>query len=402
MAHRDFNTEFWDDAYVQLLSPLQKLLYIYLANNSLCTPSGVYSITVRRMEFDLGIPGVQIQELLASLSEKIKWLPAENIIWIKGFFRWQNRSPKFQHIAIASLRSFPIELVNAWYNYNGIGKDRILSPESHVLQQVAVLVRDQCICQYCHKAIENHEEFELDHVIPLSKGGRDNYRNIVTSCRACNQKKGDKLPHEAGFQEVTPAPYHASQAFAELRQNPELCHRVQAILPDITQYLDTSGDVIKLKLNSAQNVMHNVDLRTEPESDTDTDTESVSEGKGSAEGKGKHPKSKAPAKVYLPVDDAFTATMVERFGAVLGGENGVRERIEEARGYIAWNKWPDKRSYVRNWLRRSAEERSARNNGTNTGPPATDAEIRALFEKETPRERKLGQGTNETARPAIG
>lgn len=42
-------------------------------------------------------------------------------------------------------------------------------------------------CAYCGKVLER---LEMDHVIPLSKGGTHTKENIVPACRKCNAKKG--------------------------------------------------------------------------------------------------------------------------------------------------------------------------------------------------------------------
>lgn len=39
---------------------------------------------------------------------------------------------------------------------------------------------------------------ELEHVIPLSKGGTHTRANVRCSCRACNLNKGAKLPGGEG------------------------------------------------------------------------------------------------------------------------------------------------------------------------------------------------------------
>lgn len=38
--------------------------------------------------------------------------------------------------------------------------------------------------------------FTKDHIIPKSKGGRNNISNYTTMCTICNSKKGNKLPNE--------------------------------------------------------------------------------------------------------------------------------------------------------------------------------------------------------------
>lgn len=66
------------------------------------------------------------------------------------------------------------------------------------LNKSYVLLRDSFICQYCGKKLKE-SEITLDHIIPRSRGGRNNWQNLATACPECNSKKGDKLPEEAGF-----------------------------------------------------------------------------------------------------------------------------------------------------------------------------------------------------------
>ena len=37
------------------------------------------------------------------------------------------------------------------------------------------------------------EGFELDHIIPISKGGQNEKSNLILSCRHCNISKGARL-----------------------------------------------------------------------------------------------------------------------------------------------------------------------------------------------------------------
>jgi len=61
-----------------------------------------------------------------------------------------------------------------------------------------VYARDDYTCQYCGER-KLASELNYDHVVPRSRGGKTTWDNIVTSCFGCNDRKGDKTPHEAGM-----------------------------------------------------------------------------------------------------------------------------------------------------------------------------------------------------------
>lgn len=68
-----------------------------------------------------------------------------------------------------------------------------------------IFLRDNYCCQYCGKQFAV-KELTLDHVIPVKRGGPRTWENLVTSCKACNQRKGSKTPEEAGMPLInTPA-----------------------------------------------------------------------------------------------------------------------------------------------------------------------------------------------------
>jgi len=59
--------------------------------------------------------------------------------------------------------------------------------------RMKVVVRDGKRCSYCDA---DDVDLELDHIIPKSRGGSDNVKNLVLCCRTCNLAKGNMLPHE--------------------------------------------------------------------------------------------------------------------------------------------------------------------------------------------------------------
>jgi 5-methylcytosine-specific restriction endonuclease McrA len=59
-----------------------------------------------------------------------------------------------------------------------------------------VLIRDQYTCVYCH---HRQTGLTIDHVVPVSRGGRNDFENCVACCKTCNVRKGARTPHEAGM-----------------------------------------------------------------------------------------------------------------------------------------------------------------------------------------------------------
>jgi 5-methylcytosine-specific restriction enzyme A len=50
-------------------------------------------------------------------------------------------------------------------------------------------------CWYCGQKV-GYDNLTMDHVIPLSRGGRSTKDNLVPSCKECNNKKKSSLPVE--------------------------------------------------------------------------------------------------------------------------------------------------------------------------------------------------------------
>lgn len=54
-----------------------------------------------------------------------------------------------------------------------------------------VFKRDSFTCQYCGRSAPD-VVLEIDHIMPVSKGGDNDILNLVTSCQACNSGKSDR------------------------------------------------------------------------------------------------------------------------------------------------------------------------------------------------------------------
>src|SRR5262245_5187744 len=65
-------------------------------------------------------------------------------------------------------------------------------------KRYAIYERDSYTCQHCGRDLSLWVgrnaatiRIELDHVVPVSKGGSNAHWNLLTSCSDCNKKRGD-------------------------------------------------------------------------------------------------------------------------------------------------------------------------------------------------------------------
>lgn len=56
--------------------------------------------------------------------------------------------------------------------------------------RAVVYKRDGRRCRYCGRDC-SPTELSLDHVVPLSRGGKSTLANLVTACRGCNRTRGN-------------------------------------------------------------------------------------------------------------------------------------------------------------------------------------------------------------------
>lgn len=69
--------------------------------------------------------------------------------------------------------------------------------------------RDRHLCAYCGGHFPNANNLSRDHIVPRSRGGGNNWMNVVTACKICNSKKGDRLLKECKM-ELLYVPYEPS------------------------------------------------------------------------------------------------------------------------------------------------------------------------------------------------
>ena len=88
-----------------------------------------------------------------------------------------------------------------------------------------LFARDEYRCQYCGRTsaeLKPRESLTRDHLIPISRGGQNEWTNVVTACSSCNTRKANRLPDEIGMHplHVPAEPHFVHLSWAVRRLTP--------------------------------------------------------------------------------------------------------------------------------------------------------------------------------------
>lgn len=68
-------------------------------------------------------------------------------------------------------------------------------PSSVRVNRKRIFKRDNNTCGYCG----SKKNLTVDHILPRSRGGKNTWENMITSCNRCNGMKDNRTPEEAGM-----------------------------------------------------------------------------------------------------------------------------------------------------------------------------------------------------------
>ena len=69
----------------------------------------------------------------------------------------------------------------------------------------ALFARDGYLCLYCGNTF-SPRALTRDHVVPVSRGGKNLWSNVASACKVCNHRKNNRTPAEWGV-ELIAVPY---------------------------------------------------------------------------------------------------------------------------------------------------------------------------------------------------
>ena len=148
---RSVNTRFWDDAYVQELTPTDKLLFLYLLTNTLTNLIGIYEITQKRMEFDTGINSQTVRKALERFERDKKAFYVDGFIILPNFLKHQNLNTNMQIGAVKVFNSLPNHI-----------KDSILGNDSEPLPNDYLTIRNGMLNMNRNMKLNGNDELEFE------------------------------------------------------------------------------------------------------------------------------------------------------------------------------------------------------------------------------------------------
>jgi 5-methylcytosine-specific restriction endonuclease McrA len=90
-------------------------------------------------------------------------------------------------------------------------------------------LRDGGCCQYCGVNM-GVKSYEMEHILPKSRGGVSSWSNLVVSCPKCNQKKGSKTPIEAGMKLLSVPKKPKVSNMRQLLYKPLMCKTWETVV----------------------------------------------------------------------------------------------------------------------------------------------------------------------------
>lgn len=106
-AYRKISVTFWNDGFIQSLTPEGKYFYLFLMTNTKTTQCGIYEITIPQMVFETGYNEATVRKLIAQFEKtgKIKYSKDTSEIALKNWPKYNSsESPTVRALVAKELK----------------------------------------------------------------------------------------------------------------------------------------------------------------------------------------------------------------------------------------------------------------------------------------------------------
>ena len=113
---RSVSTSFWSDPFVEDLTPVQKLLFLYLITNEKTNMLGIYELSIKKISFETDINKNEIEKGLKAFERvgKVKYI--DNYVILVNYMKHQNFNTNMKKSAIDTYNSLPNVLKDSTIN----------------------------------------------------------------------------------------------------------------------------------------------------------------------------------------------------------------------------------------------------------------------------------------------
>lgn len=181
------------DYLIPRLTPYEAAFYFYLFRHSILTSGTQHvRVSVRGMKAIVASPRADSNSgtSYGQVAECLKQLVDKGVIRKESE---PNRDGTLYKIFIPE----EIEFCRLAMKEKVIVPAPTLEPQSEIdyynvrENRILVFERDSYQCRYCEKQLTRFTA-TLDHLKPVSKGGGNEYDNVITACLGCNSRKTGK------------------------------------------------------------------------------------------------------------------------------------------------------------------------------------------------------------------
>lgn len=193
---RSVKTKFWEDPFIEDLSPNEKLLFLYLLTNPQTNLLGVYEISIKRISYDTGLSEVIIRKGFESFERVKKVFYIHNYVIVPNFLKNQKLNANMKKAVVSEFNTLP-ESLRIIILKNGSEWLVNDSESFEMIRKGLVTVREVEVEVEVESEVEIEDEIESENEQNSFSEFWDSYHEIT------GLKKTDMQPAQKYWKQLT-------------------------------------------------------------------------------------------------------------------------------------------------------------------------------------------------------